>query len=69
MSPWEWAQRPINYDVDMCARTLEILGGPAASILESNILYLSCIISLSVWRADPMGFVGNSRRLSALPQP
>jgi len=26
MNPWEWAQRPINYDVDMCARTLEILG-------------------------------------------
>ena len=22
----EWAQRPIDYDVDMCAKTLEILG-------------------------------------------
>ena len=26
MTPWEWAQRPINYDIDMCAKTLEILG-------------------------------------------
>jgi dTDP-4-amino-4,6-dideoxygalactose transaminase len=25
MNPWEWAQRPIHYDVDMCAKTLEIL--------------------------------------------
>ncbi len=26
MNPWEWAQRPINYDIDMCAKTSEILG-------------------------------------------
>jgi len=26
MNPWEWAQRPINYDFDMCAQSLDILG-------------------------------------------
>ena len=26
MSPWEWAQRPIEYSLDMCAKTLNILG-------------------------------------------
>jgi dTDP-4-amino-4,6-dideoxygalactose transaminase len=26
MNPWEWAQRPIEYEVDMCAKTLDILG-------------------------------------------
>ena len=26
MNAWKWAQRPINYDVDMCAKTLDILG-------------------------------------------
>jgi dTDP-4-amino-4,6-dideoxygalactose transaminase len=25
MNPWKWARRPITYDVDMCARTLDIL--------------------------------------------
>lgn len=26
MNPWNWAQRPIEYDVDMCVTTLDILG-------------------------------------------
>lgn len=25
LNPWAWAQRPIEYNVDMCARTLDIL--------------------------------------------
>jgi dTDP-4-amino-4,6-dideoxygalactose transaminase len=26
MNAWEWAQRPIEYQLDMCAKTLDILG-------------------------------------------
>jgi dTDP-4-amino-4,6-dideoxygalactose transaminase len=26
MNPWNWAQRPIEYDIEMCAKTLDILG-------------------------------------------
>lgn len=26
MNPWDWSQRPIEYDVDMCSATLDILG-------------------------------------------
>jgi dTDP-4-amino-4,6-dideoxygalactose transaminase len=26
MNPWQWARRDIEYDLDMCARTLDILG-------------------------------------------
>jgi dTDP-4-amino-4,6-dideoxygalactose transaminase len=25
-NPWQWSNRPIEYDVDMCAKTLDILG-------------------------------------------